>query len=60
VEGGLLIGGFGLVLNEVYITDPEFKAPGVSTGFGFLMNQMYRDDLPTRRAQFGRRTFGPT
>ncbi len=28
MEGGLLIGRFGLVLNEVYITDPEFKAPG--------------------------------
>jgi len=28
VEGGLLIGRFRLVLNEVYITDPEFIAPG--------------------------------
>jgi len=28
VEVGLLIGRFGLVLNEVYITDPGFTAPG--------------------------------
>jgi len=27
LEGGLLIGRFWLVLNEVYITDPEFTAP---------------------------------
>jgi len=28
VEGWLLIGSFRLVLNKVYITDPEFTAPG--------------------------------
>jgi len=28
VEGGLLIGMSRLVLNKVYITDPEFTAPG--------------------------------
>ncbi len=27
MEEGLLIGGFRLVLNEVYITDPKFTAP---------------------------------
>ncbi len=29
MEGGLLIGRFRLVLNEIYITDPDFTAPGV-------------------------------